>query len=408
MTRYIPKATLSGCVTAPPSKSMAHRRLIAAALTPGETKVSHLEPSQDVLATVGCLETLGASIRWEGDAVYVGYIDPHCPKDIRGLLDCKECGTTIRLLIPLVWVMGVGATFGGTKTLISRPMGVYEAISQDHRFVWKQEETTIYTKGCLLPGNYTLPGDVSSQFVSGMLYALALLEGESTLTLTGHVESRSYIDLTLKVLKESGITAGWKDGATLYVFGGAFGLKDTVVEGDWSNAAPWYGLSAMGHDLEILGLDPHDLQGDRISVEYFQRLREGMPTLSVEDCPDIAPYLMAVGAVLGGCILTHTKRLQYKESDRGRVMAEELAKCGIQTEIEENRIVVHPGGLVAPKEPLKSHNDHRIAMALAMVLTEVGGEIEGIESVNKSYPSFFDTLNTLIPNNDQPKARTHQ
>ena len=384
----VPISRASGQVMAPPSKSMAHRRILAAALAKGESVVSHLTPSEDILATIDALTALGARFVWEGDSLRVTGFDPAESRPTAPL-PCRECGTTLRLMIPIALLTGVSVTLTGSKTLFSRPLGVYESLCQDRGFLWQKGEDFVTVEGRLTVGEYEVDAGVSSQFISGLAYALSTLEGESHIRLTGRVESRSYIDLTVLALQEAGVQIAWEGKNTLHIVGGTYQSKDTVVEGDWSNAAPYLALAALGDPVTVEGLLSDSLQGDRVGKPYFASLKEWHPVLSVKDCPDLAPMLMAVGACLHGVTLTDTARLRFKESDRGAVMAEELQKCGVPVTLTDNQIVVEGGHLTSPQETLKGHNDHRIVMALTILLSRVGGRMDDAESVNKSYPTFF-------------------
>lgn len=393
MTVRILRGTACGRVTAPASKSVAHRYLIAAALARGESRLLGLTPSEDVLATCDGLRALGSEIRTDGTIAVVTGADDLTP---RGVIPCRECGTTLRLLLPLCLLGGAEATLTGTEKLLSRPLGVYRDLARERGFLFAETPGQVHVAGRLTPGAYHIPGDVSSQFASGLCYALACLDGDSTLTLTGAVESRSYIDLTLDALRAFGVGAAWADERTLRIPGGrTFRAGVHTVEGDESNAAFFLALAALGNPVEVLGRHPGTRQGDRVASSYFRALRAGAATLSVADCPDLAPILMTVAALSRGGVLTDTRRLRLKESDRGAAMAEELAKCGVRVTVEENRLTVDPRGLTPPCSPLCGHNDHRIVMALAVLLTRLGGEITGAEAVAKSFPDFFDRLAAL-------------
>ena len=387
----VPIHTAKGRVMVPPSKSMAHRRILSAALAEGKSVVSNVAYSEDILATIDALTALGVQIVREGDSLYIEGRDLTQAKPL-GALPCRECGTTLRLMIPLALLTGVPVTLTGSKTLLSRPLAVYEALCKSRGFLWEQTPDSVTVAGRLTAGEYAVDGGVSSQFISGLSYALACLDGESLIHLTGKIESRSYIDLTILSLRESGIQIEWLDASTIRLVGGTLHPTETCVEGDWSNAAPYLALSAMGDPVAVVGLLADSIQGDRVGKDYFVKLAEGHPTLSIADCPDLAPMLMAAGAALHGVTLTDTARLRFKESDRGAVMAAELSKCGILVDVDTNTITVHGGGLTAPKETLSGHNDHRIVMALAVLLSRVGGQIEQAESVNKSYPTFFTDM----------------
>jgi 3-phosphoshikimate 1-carboxyvinyltransferase len=224
--------------------------------------------------------------------------------------------------------------------------------------------------------------------VSGLLFALPTLEGDSVIRLRPPVESRSYIDMTMAALRAFGVETSWLDRVTIAVPGRqVYAWRSAVtVEGDWSNAAFFLALG-----LDVTGLDPESLQGDRVCTEYFAALRRGPAELDIADCPDLGPVLMAYAAAHRGGVFTGTRRLRMKESDRGWAMAEELAKFGIRVDVEENRIAVS-GGLHAPTETLDGHNDHRIVMSLAVLCTRTGGTIAGAEAVKKSFPDFFERL----------------
>ena len=209
------------------------------------------------------------------------------------------------------------------------------------------------------------------------------------------MESRSYIDLTLSALAQFGVEARWESENTLFVPGRqSYQRRDVTVEGDWSNAAFFVALEALGDPVVVTNVSLESLQGDRVCVPYLARMRKGLATLDVSDCPDLAPILMAAGAAMNGVVLTGTRRLRIKESDRGAAMAAELGKLGVHCAVDEDRITVFPG-VRTPILPWDGHNDHRIVMAGAILLTRTGGGITGAEAVNKSFPDFFDRLRQL-------------
>ena len=394
MNITVKKSVARGRIPAPPSKSMAHRLLICAGLSRGESCIRSVEPSQDVLATLDCLRAMGADCRMAGDVVYLKGCDPFLPPGER--LRCRESGSTLRFCIPLLLLSGETFTVSGKGRLMQRPQGVYAELCRSQGLLFRQADDTITLRGALRAGSFVLPGDVSSQFVSGLLFALPLLPEDSELRILPPVESRSYIDMTLQALGAFGVEARWGPGEepALHIPGGQrYAPCDTVVEGDYSNAAFFGALAALGDDVTVAGLQP-SLQGDRVYGAYFAQLRRGRAVLDVTDCPDLAPVLMAAAAGLHGATLTGTRRLRIKESDRGAVMAQELKKLGARCAQEENSIEIFPG-LHAPEVPLCGHNDHRIVMACAVALTRTGGVISGAEAVTKSFPDFFDRLRDL-------------
>ncbi len=389
----IKQGKAAGIVQAPPSKSMAHRYLIAAAMAEGVSVIRGVDYSQDILATIDCLRALGAEIACEGDVVTVTGGKAFAPQTE---LPCRESGSTLRFMLPLCLLSGKPAALKASDRLMERPLSVYEKLCAEHRFVFDRTDGMIRVCGVLKSGNYVLDGSVSSQFVSGMLFALLKCQGESTLVLTGKPESRSYIDMTLSALREFGFFVEWSGESSLLIRGGCSGSPRALsVEGDYSNAAFFEALNFLGGDVAVRGLKPDSLQGDRIYQAYFEELKKGYATLSLANCPDLGPILMAMAAVHCGAHLTDTARLKIKESDRGAAMAEELQKCGVSVRLEENDIYIDGGHPKASQTAFSGHNDHRIVMSLAVLCSLFSGEIDGAEAVAKSFPDFFEKLASL-------------
>lgn len=395
MILTIKPSTAKGTVTAPPSKSAAHRALILAGLCRSVCEVRNIVPSEDILATLHCLEALGASVRRTQTGWEVGQAELKS-SDVPLLLPCGASGTTLRFFLPLALVTGRPAMLTGTEGLLSRPLGVYEDLCREREIVFERRKGGIFVHGRLTPGEYEIPGDISSQFVSGMLLALPFLDRGSDLSVLPPVESRSYIDLTLAALREFSVRA-ITTGTDRWHLPGKQRTRphSSTVEGDWSNAAYLEALNLFGGSVRIRGLNDLSAQGDRIYKQHFVSILQGKPTVDLSECPDLAPILMALAAAGNGAVFTGVRRLRYKESDRGRVMAEELGKLGAQIIVEPERIWIGEARLHAPEEPLDSHNDHRVAMALAVLLTKYGGSLRGAEAVNKSWPEFFKVLKKL-------------
>lgn len=384
-----------GSVSAPPSKSMAHRMLICAGLCEGVSTIRGIEASEDILATLDCLAAIGATYKMDGNCVELRGVDVR-RASITAPLPCRESGSTLRFFIPLALIGAKPVLLTGAPRLLERPQSVYEALCTDRGLGFCNDGEKIEVCGPLVGGRYSVRGDVSSQFISGLLLALPLLEGESEIVIEGKLESRPYIDLTLSALATFGIRAEWKDERTLAIAGGQRYLPaDVTVEGDYSNAAFFEALNLLGGRVEVTGLSQESLQGDRAYKKYFEALSAGEATLDLADCPDLAPILMALAAELHGATLTGTARLRIKESDRATAMARELARLGAKVEIEADRVRVRALPLHPPTEPLCGHNDHRIVMALSILLTRYGGEIDGAEAVAKSLPDFFERLQEL-------------
>lgn len=368
-------AALSGTVEAPPSKSYAHRLLICAALSDSACKVNNLSLSDDISATLDCIETLKS-----GGKIY----------------KCRESASTLRFFMPLSLVSGGEAEFRGSERLLWRGISEYEAVFAEMGVTVEKRPGAILLRGKLRAGEYTLRGDVSSQFVTGLLLALPLTEGESIITVLPPVESRGYIDMTLDVLKSFGIRVFEREKNVFAIPGGQkFHGADCTVEGDWSNAAFFYALSAMGSEVSITGLNENSLQSDRKCVDYFRILKSFAAEIDLSDNPDLAPVLMAFAVMNHGATFTGTKRLSLKESDRAAAMAEELQKFGAEIEVNNNSVNIKENPLHPPTEMLCSHNDHRLVMALALLCLRYGGTLCGAEAVKKSWPEFFDVLRSL-------------
>ena len=272
-------------------------------------------------------------------------------------------------------------------------MGIYEELLGPRGITVEKTPESVTFLGRLTAGSYTLRGDVSSQFVTGLLLALPLLPEDSTLRVLPPVESRPYIDITLDIMASFGVTAVERERNSFYIPGGQrYGSRCAAVEGDWSNAAF---LLALGGGVRVSGLRPDSLQGDRVCREMLRRLEHTGAVLDLSACPDLGPVLFAAAAQRCGAVFTGTRRLRIKESDRAAAMAQELAKFGAQVTVEEDRVTVLPRPLHAPNEELDGHNDHRIVMAMAVLCASLGGTIRGAEAVNKSYPDFFRTLRAL-------------
>lgn len=391
----IKKGRATGEIIAPSSKSMAHRLLISAALAEGESIIHKIPFCDDVLATMDCLTALGAKFSVEGSTIRVIGTDPHksCPDSP---LPCRESGSTLRFMTPICLLSGKKTVLTGAPSLLKRPMSIYEALSVENGFTFTQNESNITLKGPLTQNKYRISGDVSSQFISGLLFALPLIKGDSIIEIIPPVVSRPYIDLTISALETFGISVNWKDDQTLAIKGDQkYTACETTVEGDYSGAAFMAALNSVGGDVKIGGLRKDSLQGDRVYEKFFKQLDEGIPTIHIADCPDLGPILFALAAAKNGGIFTGTSRLRFKESDRASCMADELKKFGTSIKIYEDSVIIYPAKFHAPTEELYGHNDHRIVMSLSVLLTLTGGDIIGAEAIKKSYPEFFSELGRL-------------
>ena len=383
MNVTITPGLLRGAITPPPSKSQAHRLLIAAALADGESRIEHLADSQDIQATRRCMAALKA------------------PGEDLPVLDCGESGSTLRFLIPVALALRGGGRFTGRGRLMERPQKPYFDLFDEKGIAYRQEDGVLTVQGRLTPGTFALPGDVSSQFVTGLLYALPLLEGDSRITLTTPLESRGYVDMTLEALERFGIRAECPDGRTLRVPGGqTYRPCRAAVESDYSQAAFYYAANGLGGQVEILGLNPRSAQGDRCIVPYHMQLcGPGEAELDVSQCPDLVPPLAAHAALRQGITrIVNAARLRIKESDRLTAVTQVLTALGADVVEGADRLTItgQPEGL-AGGVTVDSHNDHRIAMMAAIAATRCAAPVTiiGAECVAKSYPGFWEDYERL-------------
>ena len=394
MTVNIKPSKIQGNVTAPSSKSMGHRLLICAGLSEGKSEIKNILYSEDILATLDCLKAMGAEITQNSDSVTVIGTLPSV--SVGAEYKCRESGSTLRFFIPISMLSSTEALFTGYGRLMERPMSVYEDIAKDKNISYIKTDEGIKVGGTLTAGKFTVPCNISSQFISGLLFALPLCQGDSEIELTGNIESRSYIDMTIQAMALFGVDAHWKNDSTLYIKGNQqYKSENLTVEGDYSNAAFLDAFNFIGGDVQVVGLDEITLQGDSIYKEYFELLRQGTPTLDIGNCPDLAPILMTIAAANNGCKLINTARLKIKESDRGVVMSEELSKFGADIKVFDNEIIIDKAELYTPKDDLYCHNDHRVVMSLAVLASVYGGRLIGAEAVKKSFPDFFDKVKAL-------------
>ena len=399
-TVVIRPGKLAGAVTPPPSKSQAHRLIIAAALARGESRLENVDLSQDIRATLSCMEALGA--RWslkDRTLAVQGFggaaqLDGRLPR-----FDCGESGSTLRFLIPIALAAAGGGVFTGHGRLMQRPQKPYFDLFRRKGIFWEQRDGGLTVRGRLTPGEYALPGDVSSQFITGLLYALPLVEGESAVTLTTPLESRDYVSMTLQALDQFGVSV--QETASGYRLSGpqAYVGTDGAVETDWSQAAFWYGTNLLGGQVEILNLNRSSAQGDMRVVPYSRQLaRPGDVELDVSQCPDLVPPLAAMAAVrTGECRLVNAARLRLKESDRLATVTQTLRTLGAAVEEGADSLTFHGLPALEVGAAVDCCNDHRIAMMAAVAACACRRPVTllGAECVNKSYPGFWEDYRQL-------------
>ena len=395
MKAIIQKSAAVGEIAAPPSKSVSHRALICAALSDGKSVIRNLSDCSDVKATVNCLRELGAKIEYLDEST-VAVTGADASRRGAAALDCGESGSTLRFLLPLCLLSDADASLFGSGRLMTRPLSVYENICRKRGLKFVRGGGAVTVGGKLMSGEFTVEGDLSSQFISGLLFALPALRGDSRIRILPPVEIRPYIDMTVKTLRDFSVFAAWEDENTLFIRGNQrYAAREYAVEGDWSAAAALVFLNLFGGKVRISGLAPDSVQGDKACVKLFDILTFAGATVNLADNPDLAPILTAYAAANEGAVFTGARRLKFKESDRGEAMAKELRKFGCRVTVSGDVIAVDPVSFHAPNEPLCGHNDHRVVTALCALLTLTGGEICGVEAVNKSWPGFFGALSSL-------------
>ena len=390
---------LHGSVNAIPSKSHAHRLMVCAALADKPTRIEIPTICDDLSATISCIAGFGGEIEHCYGQAEV--ITPIRDLPASAVASCGESGSTLRFFLPLAGALGVDTTFLLEGRLPYRPLSpLWEEMGRNGcRLSWlnranllsagmhpsRSVTAGLHMSGALRPGHYRIDGGVSSQFISGLLMALPLLDGESRLELIGRVESKPYVDMTLGVLSQFGVT--WNDFRT--AGNQKFISPGTVtVEGDWSSAAFWLASAALGSDVAVTGLDENSLQGDKAISGLLPMLQEHI-TVSAADVPDLVPILAVVAAANQGAVITDVRRLRLKESDRIHAIVEMLCALGGRAFADENTLTIYPATLTGGT--VDACNDHRIAMAAAIASTVCSSPVTilGAECVSKSYPSFW-------------------
>jgi 3-phosphoshikimate 1-carboxyvinyltransferase len=382
-------SVLSGKVKIPASKSCAHRLLICAALAEGVSVISGVSMSKDIEATIGAMTALGADFDINGDTVTVKGIS-RCPEN--AVIDCNESGSTLRFIIPVAAALGVEAEFTGRGRLPQRPIDIYTRELSKNGITFLTDKMPYRTTGRLTGSEYRIEGDVSSQFVTGLLFALPLLKNDSEIVLTSHLESRPYVDITIDILRKFGISVEEGESCFRIRGGQKYIAHNERVEGDYSQAAFFYVANALGSETEIGNLISDSVQGDRRIIDLINEwTTNGCYNADCSDIPDLVPVLAVLGAFgKKRSVIYNAKRLRIKESDRLSTTAAMLNTLGGNVEITDDGLVITPtdamhGGIV------DGAGDHRIVMAAAVAATAINGEvvIRGAEAAEKSYPDFF-------------------
>lgn len=413
MTRVIESAKLNGTISIPPSKSLSHRAVLAAALADGESIIENLVFSEDIEATCAAIEGLGVKVSRGRDCLRIlgrGRLEtPASP------LNCRESGSTLRFLIPFAGLVDGPVVFTGEGKLTTRPLDPYFELFREQGIRYHYDSSLpLLVEGQLKPGVYSMPGNVSSQFVTGLLYVLPLLPGDSEVILTSPLESRDYVELTIQILERFGVVVETVTPEHYRIRGGQhYRPARYRVEGDYSQSAFWIAAGLMGQGLTLADLSPDTRQGDRRILEIAEAMGADLQwqdrTLQVpaaqtrgtvvdaSQCPDLVPIVATLAAVSQGeTRIVNAARVRIKESDRLKAICTELNKLGANILEEPEGLVIQgverlKGGVV------EGWNDHRIVMSLAVAAMKCDGTvtIEGSEAVRKSYPHFFEDYKAL-------------
>ncbi len=398
----------------PPSKSLAHRAIICASLSDGKSIISNIDYSIDIKTTIEAMKILGATIK-----EYTNHVEIEGIKDFNQLksntIHCNESGSTLRFLIPLFSLCDTAVHFTGSERLLSRPLHVYEQLFKSQNIDFDSDSEAFTINGTIKAGEITLAGNVSSQFISGLLFSLPFCKNDSIIHILAPFESRSYVDLTIEMLKQFNVEVYFKDDFTLVVKGNQkYHAKDVVVEGDFSQLGFFATLGAINNSLYCVGLNCESLQGDKqlidifksmnIDVEvvkegyYFKKSNVHGSIIDLNNCPDLGPILCVLSSLAqGDTQIINAERLRIKESDRIAAMELELSKCGVKISSDESQIFIEGLSKIEGGITVFGHNDHRIVMSLAILATICKKPliIEDAQSISKSYPQFFEDLKNL-------------
>ncbi len=403
---------LHGTVAVPPSKSAAHRAIISAALANGRSAISNVDLSSDIRATIGACRALGIDMRMDGDTLTV---DGGQLRLTSEAIDCAESGSTLRFFIPVACTLDGDKTFIGHGRLPLRPVDSYLQIFDMQGISYTRPpgyNLPLTVSGALRSGDFRVDGRVSSQFVTGLLFALPLLAGDSRIAVIGGFESRGYVDLTVDILRRFGIDIA-VDGDNFTIKGGQrYTPQNIYVEGDWSQAAFFLVAGAISGGVHVVGFDDNSLQPDSVIAELLMRMGANISwegdefvstpsklrgtTIDVSQCPDLVPPLAIAAAYAEGKThITGAARLRIKESDRLHALAQNLTALGIRAEELPDGLIIH-GGQPTGGE-IDSFGDHRIAMAFSIAAAGASGPviINGAECVDKSYPKFYEDYKAL-------------
>jgi len=416
----LPKNNMNGNIKVPTSKSDLHRAIICAALSRGACTIHPVDLNEDVYATIEAIKILGAKVKFSINSLHIDSTElesPTIPYDLK--INCGESGSTLRFMIPVVSALGYKARFEGRGRLSRRPLDIYFDLlpASGVTFLVKHSASLpFHMAGQLSPGTYEMPGDVSSQFISGFLMALPVLNGDSKIILTTPLESKRYVDMTIRTMNFFGVDVEILENGFSVKGNQKYKPCDYSVESDWSQAAFFIAAGALGGNITVEGLNPNSIQGDHLAYDIIKEFGANLEwmddkrlscrpgelkgiNIDATHIPDLVPVLAVIGAAAQGkTVITGAKRLRLKESDRLKAMKNNLLKIGANVvEIEDGLIL--EGVKFFTGQRVNSYNDHRIAMAMTIAALKLHPknsiELENSEAINKSYPTFYEHVVSL-------------
>ena len=396
----IKPSKLKGKIVVPPSKSLSHRAIICASLcNQGESIINNLVLSEDIIATIEAMKKLGAEINVSRNKAFIKR-NNIIGNDV--VINCHESGSTLRFLIPLTLALTEGCSFTGSKKLFERPLDIYYNIFKQQNIDYKTNDTPLLEiKGRLKPCAFHIPGNVSSQFISGLLFSLPLLNCDSKITVTDGFESKEYVQMTIDIIESYGIHIQKINEQTFYIKGNQdYKAACYTVEGDYSQAAFFLVANELGNDVECMGLSDNSIQGDKEIINIIKKYNMNNEVIiDASQIPDLVPIIAVLASLKNNCttVISNAKRLRIKESDRLKAISAELSTLGAFIKETDDGLVIKGVQSLKGNVKVKSWNDHRIAMALAIAATKCNDEIilENHLSVNKSYPNFWSDYKVL-------------
>lgn len=406
MKAIIKNYDIQGNISLPASKSILHRALICASLASGTSKISNINLCNDIIDTINCIKALGAQININGNDIYVTGINNDFFNVKANIVTINESASTLRFMIPIFALCNTNTIINASSSLLKRPLDIFSEL-------FTMNDNSLIINNHLQSKKYLIPGNVSSQFISGLLFALPLLEKDSIIEIEGELESKPYVDMTIQMLKTFGVFIQEMNGGYYISASQKYDCIDYIVESDYSQLAFYLALGSF-NPLTINNITINSIQGDKAIINILQAMNAKISiqgnnlitskstlttqVIDLKHCPDLGPVLIALASFIKGQTkFINIQRLRYKESNRIQAMIEELNKFSIKTWETDNELIIEGGNVLYTGEQLQCHNDHRICMALVLMALLVKNTIviNDVECISKSYPQFFADLKQI-------------